>query len=168
MLRLAYSATVPDHAATRGASHDIPSIARHAKIVSTYSPWRNFESADISSQKRLQQLAKTSTTPTETEPQTPLSAASGLSIQSLRDAIRRVERELESDLISALDSPDLETRPSPHHPHTHGAEHSVTKVKVTLKDSQLRMALWLNKLPLKKYITWYPDVANAHSVSIVR
>lgn len=75
-----------------------------------------------------------------------------------------MERGLESDLISALDSPELELRPSLSQPHR-GSE---TKVKVLLKDSQLRMALWLNKLPLKKYVTWYPDVANAHSVSIVR
>ncbi|KAK8846827.1 hypothetical protein IAR55_005915 [Kwoniella newhampshirensis] len=104
------------------------------------------------------ELAHTSSTGA----QSPIPSASGLSIQGLRDAIRRIERELESDLIESADTPDVFTVVKmPIQPQ------EVT-IKVRPKDSQLRMALWLNALPLKKYVTWWPEIANAHATIIVR
>lgn len=41
-------------------------------------------------------------------------------------------------------------------------------LRVHLKDSQLRMAVWLNSLPWKKVLTWYPEISNSHAVIIVR
>lgn len=41
-------------------------------------------------------------------------------------------------------------------------------LRVHLKDSQLKMAVWLNSLAWKKTLTWYPDIANSHAVIIVR
>ena len=76
--------------------------------------------------------------------------------------IRRVERELEVDMIEALESPSASTRQISY------ASEGTRPSKLVLKDSQLRMALWLNKLPLKKVVTWYPDEGNAHALSIVR
>ncbi|KAK1926452.1 putative serine esterase-domain-containing protein [Papiliotrema laurentii] len=122
------------------------------------------------SRRRLQQLSQAppTSTPRRGDQSPSIPSAAGLSIQSLRDAIRRVERELESDLIESMDSPTDEVHHGHVHHKGHSRPHAAVYTKVDLKDSQLRMALWLNKLPIKKYITWYPDVANAHSVSIVR
>jgi hypothetical protein len=124
------------------------------------------------SKRRLQQLAKTSTSPSQSSGSyLPIPDSTGLSIESLRQAIRRVERELESDLISTLDSPSISTthRTSAHHdPAKSIVQSHHVKTKVLWKDSQLRMALWLNKLPLIKVVSWYPETTNAHSVSIVR
>lgn len=104
--------------------------------------------------------------------------SSGLSIESLRQAIRKVERELESDLISSLDSPSISITQHAHQSQNgHHGQHELAKphaqahharTQVLWKDSQLRMALWLNKLPLIKVVSWYPQTTNAHSVSIVR
>lgn len=30
------------------------------------------------------------------------------------------------------------------------------------------MAVWLNSLPWKKLLTWYPEISNSHAVIIVR
>jgi hypothetical protein len=76
--------------------------------------------------------------------------------------IRRVERELETDMIETLESPSA----TPHR--SLNTSEGAIPSKLVLKDSQLRMALWLNKLPLRKVITWYPDEGNAHALSIVR
>ncbi|WVN89199.1 uncharacterized protein L203_104416 [Cryptococcus depauperatus CBS 7841] len=108
------------------------------------------------SKRRLQQLAKTSN-PAEYQP----TSASGLSIQKLREIIRHIERELESDLIQNAEGPSFETIK------TKVTPQEVT-IKVQLKDSQLRMAYWLNTLPLRKYLSWWPEVANAHATAIVR
>nr|ODN96630.1 lipid particle protein [Cryptococcus depauperatus CBS 7855] len=108
------------------------------------------------SKRRLQQLAKTSN-PAEYQP----TSASGLSIQKLREIIRHIERELESDLIQNAEGPSFETIKTKVPPQ------EVT-IKVQLKDSQLRMAYWLNTLPLRKYLSWWPEVANAHATAIVR
>ena len=97
--------------------------------------------------RRLQELAAANAS---------TASSSGLSVQRLSDAIRRIERSIESEMIDAT---DMET------PHT--KENDAT-VKVRLSDSQKRMALWLNALPIKKHVTWFPDVANSHAVIIVR
>lgn len=41
-------------------------------------------------------------------------------------------------------------------------------LRVYLKDSQIRMAVWLNSLSWKKTLTWYPEISNSHAVIIVR
>nr|XP_031861954.1 uncharacterized protein CI109_002784 [Kwoniella shandongensis]KAA5529026.1 hypothetical protein CI109_002784 [Kwoniella shandongensis] len=110
------------------------------------------------SKRRLQELAQTSSAGARS----PIPSASGLSIQGLRDAIRRIERNLESDLIESAETPDIFTHiKAPVQPH------EVT-VKLRLKDAQLRMAMWLNALPLKKHITWWPEIRNAHATIVVR
>jgi hypothetical protein len=43
-----------------------------------------------------------------------------------------------------------------------------SKLKVVLSDKQLRMARWLNALPIKKYVLWYPDSPSTHGVILVR
>ncbi|WVQ84124.1 hypothetical protein IAT38_006269 [Cryptococcus sp. DSM 104549] len=76
--------------------------------------------------------------------------------------IRRVERRLESDLIESAESPSITTD-------TKGsADLQEATIKIKLKDSQLRMALWLNSLPLQKFLTWWPEISNAHATAIVR
>lgn len=116
------------------------------------------------SKTRLRTLAQTSFSPSEGSSTPSLHSSSGISVQSLRDMIRRVERELESEMIDTIESTSASTN---HPPESVSGQGSV-KTKLLLTDSQLRMALWLNKLPLKKSVTWYPDEGNAHALSIVR
>ncbi|WWD22113.1 hypothetical protein CI109_106602 [Kwoniella shandongensis] len=125
-----------------------------------YQGLEHFDRLDVfaSGKRRLQELAQTSSAGARS----PIPSASGLSIQGLRDAIRRIERNLESDLIESAETPDIFTHiKAPVQPH------EVT-VKLRLKDAQLRMAMWLNALPLKKHITWWPEIRNAHATIVVR
>jgi hypothetical protein len=70
---------------------------------------------------------------------------------------------MESDLIESADAPDRRLASPP------AADAPLeVSTKVLLSDSQLRMALWLNALPLRKHTTWFPEVANSHAVIIVR
>lgn len=144
------------------------------------------------SQRRLQKLAQTalpisddgsSATGTST-PSTPIPSASGLSITALRQVIRRVERSIESDLIDSADQDLHLDNQVPETEREHGnrnsevlgrtgkqdreAEEDGPTLKVFMKDSQLRMAVWLNSLPWKKTLTWYPEISNSHAVIIVR
>jgi hypothetical protein len=48
------------------------------------------------------------------------------------------------------------------------AEDEGPELKVFMKDSQLRMAVWLNSLPWVKILTWYPEITNSHAIIIVR
>ena len=119
-------------------------------------------------QRRLQVLAQTPISPLDLGSglsHSPIPSASGLSVQSLRGALRRVERGIEADLLMMDDGESME-RPVLNQP-TPVESHEVT-TKVRLSDSQQRMALWLNALPITKYVTWYPDVTNSHAVIIVR
>ncbi|OCF58917.1 lipid particle protein [Kwoniella mangroviensis CBS 10435] len=121
------------------------------------------------SKRRLQLLSQTSSSGSSSS-QVP--SSSGLSIQALRDGIRRIERSLESDLVEnqeLLDSPALHS----HYPIGDGIAkdrggESGTDLKIILKDSQMRMCYWLNQLPLEKYLTWWPEITNAHATAIVR
>ncbi|WVW78563.1 hypothetical protein I302_100519 [Kwoniella bestiolae CBS 10118] len=112
------------------------------------------------SKRRLQLLSQTSSSSSSSQ----VPSSGGLSIQALRDGIRRIERSLESDLVEnqeLLDSPALHHRPR------HGVADE-GDLKVILKDSQMRMCYWLNQLPLEKYLTWWPEITNAHATAIVR
>lgn len=130
------------------------------------------------SQLRLQKLAQTKIPIPESEPgsgtSTPIPSALGLSITHLRQVIRRVERSIESDIIDSSDPPDDPIQIS-HKKDGHpsngvgdGDGNGGPTLKVFLKDSQLRMAIWLNSLPWKKVLTWYPEITNSHAVIIVR
>nr|KIR83289.1 lipid particle protein [Cryptococcus tetragattii IND107] len=115
------------------------------------------QSLDTSrSKRRLQQLAQTSSAPTH-----PTASPSGLSIQHLRAAIRHIERNLESEIIESIDGPALDI-------YDNNTPLDQVVIKVQLKECQFRMALWLNQLPFKKYLTWWPEVTNAHATAIVR
>jgi hypothetical protein len=127
----------------------------------------------MNSQARLQKLAQTShPTPSDSGTSTPIPSALGLSITSLRQVIRRVERSIESDLIDSSDPPDDPIQVFHNKGHlTNGT--TTTKdegpgLKVFMKDNQLRMAIWLNNLPWVKVLTWYPEITNSHAVIIVR
>ncbi|KAE8538279.1 hypothetical protein D1P53_005621 [Cryptococcus gattii VGV] len=121
-------------------------------IFNDYSLAR--QSLDTSrSKRRLQQLAQTSSPPTP--------SPSGLSIQHLRATIRHIERNLESEFIESIDGPALDI-------YDNNTPLDQVVIKVQLKESQFRMALWLNQLPFKKYLTWWPEVTNAHATAIVR
>jgi hypothetical protein len=126
----------------------------------------------INSQARLQKLAQTSLpTPSESGTSTPIPSALGLSITSLRQVIRRVERSIESDLIDSSDPPDdpvVVSHKKDGHPTNGTAGNEGPVLKVFMKDSQLRMAVWLNHLPWVKVLTWYPEINNSHAVIIVR
>jgi len=126
----------------------------------------------IDSQARLQKLAQTSLPiPSESGTSTPIPSPLGLSITSLRQVIRRVERSIESDLIDSSDPPDDPIQVF--HKREGHLNNGMTKnegpaLKVFMKDSQLRMAIWLNNLPWVKVLTWYPEITNSHAVIIVR
>ncbi|WWC59357.1 uncharacterized protein I303_101909 [Kwoniella dejecticola CBS 10117] len=125
------------------------------------------------SKHRLQLLSQTSTS---SEGSYHIPHPSGMSIQALRDGIRRIERSLESDLVEnvPLDSPSTSLFKSssalfPHdHQNPNSSAHEDIDLKIELKDSQMRMCLWLNQLPLEKYLTWWPEIGNAHATAIVR
>jgi hypothetical protein len=123
------------------------------------------------SQARLQKLAQTShPTPSNSGTSTPIPSALGLSITSLRQVIRRVERSIESDLIDSSDPPDdpIQVFQKKEQYGTNGTKDAGPTLKVFMKDSQLRMAIWLNNLPWVKVLTWYPEITNSHAVIIVR
>ena len=145
------------------ASQDDSVSSRHQKIVSGRSA-----TPLMYSSHRIQMLAQSPSadaTLGEESPRSQVLSASGLSVQGLREAIRRVERGLESEIILSADSTrDIDIQPSS----TVAKGSAQLGSKVHLKDSQLRMALWLNSLPIKKYVTWYPEVVNSHAVIIVR
>lgn len=133
----------------------------HPLLISFFlSPFKN-KKTSLNSKRRLQQLAQTSSS-TFTASQTPItSSASGLSIQHLRDTVRRIERNIESEFIENADGPSLDI-------YNNSTPLQQVVIKAQLKDSQLRMALWLNQLPFKKYLTWWPEITNAHATAIVR
>jgi len=126
----------------------------------------------MNSQARLQKLAQTShPTPSDSGNSTPIPSALGLSITSLRQVIRRVERSIESDLIDSSDPPDdpIQVFQKKEQNLTDSPEEDAgPALKVFMKDSQLRMAIWLNNLPWVKVLTWYPEITNSHAVIIVR
>lgn len=115
------------------------------------------------SKRRLQQLAQTSSPPSPTP--------SGLSIQHLRATIRHIERSLESEFIETIDgAPPAATAADANPPNIYHNNTPLDQVviKAQLKECQFRMAFWLNQLPFKKYLTWWPEVTNAHATAIVR
>jgi hypothetical protein len=73
-------------------------------------------------------------------------------------------------MIDSSDPPDdpiqVSHKREVHHQSKNGEEGPM--LKVYMKDSQLRMAIWLNSLPWKKVLTWYPEITNSHAVIIVR
>lgn len=135
-------------------------------------------------QSRLQKLAQTKlpipdSQSGESTPSTPIPSAMGLSVSGLRQAIRRVERSIESEVIDHADGQDTSLRQRRHEyrksspPITDSEKvgnghESDGGLRVHLKDSQLRMAIWLNTLPWTKVLTWYPEISNSHAVIIVR
>lgn len=112
----------------------------------------------------------------------------GLSVTALRQAIRRVERSIESEMIDSADDSAFReplVRVQQHQqksPRDHNGTDSPASgpgspstgngndegLRVFLKDSQIRMAVWLNSLSWKKTLTWYPEISNSHAVIIVR
>ena len=122
----------------------------------------------IASRGRLQSLAKTYGTHSAAPISStrPTASASGLSIEHVRQAIRRLEKNIETPLIESTDS--KERRPLLRETVKDGEDTAPSKVQLRLSDSQLRMAAWLNTLNVTKYVTWYPEVSNAHSVIVVR
>ncbi|EIW68769.1 hypothetical protein TREMEDRAFT_31933 [Tremella mesenterica DSM 1558] len=112
------------------------------------------------SRRRLQLLANPLTTGSVKE------TDSGLSIEHLRNIVRRVERSIESELIDVAEDDIPSTSVHPFQPKRD--EIRENEVKVKFKDSQIRMINWLNSLPLKKYVTWFSQVGNSHAVIVVR
>ena len=123
--------------------------------------------SDLCSRRRLYTLTNTppssATMATVNPVDSLIPSASGLSIESLRDVIKRFERSIEADLmvqeesdgsIARLNKPIAVSFPSPS--------------KVRLRPSQMQMIVWLRELPFEKYVTWFPEVANSHAVIIVR
>lgn len=114
----------------------------------------------------------------------------GLSVTALRQAIRRVERSIESEMIDSADDPvfrdplvrqqksQSDNRQKEKGSPGTGSSSPLTGdngsggddggLRVFLKESQIRMAVWLNSLSWKKTLTWYPEISNSHAVIIVR
>ncbi|BEJ05703.1 hypothetical protein CcaverHIS641_0302250 [Cutaneotrichosporon cavernicola] len=90
----------------------------------------------------------------------------GQSIDGLRAAIRVVERSLEQDLMDAADHAD--TGPSPPEVEPDSPTYPEPTIKALLTDRQLLMIHWLNQLAPRRHLAWFPDVANAHAVIVVR
>ncbi|ODO09056.1 hypothetical protein I350_02655 [Cryptococcus amylolentus CBS 6273] len=128
------------------------------------------QSLDTSrSRNRLQRLARASPTATPSA----IPSSHGLSIQHLRELIRRVEHSLEADIIQSSSGPSL----SPTEVKEMEAElrkvrevgdEGEASVQVILKESQARMCVWLNRLGLDKYLVWWPEISNAHATVVVR
>lgn len=119
-----------------------------------------------SRKRRLQALARTPDFDPKIRSESPPSFAtstSGLPVLNLGDDIRRADRDLEAELTT-LDP----TESTPFALRSTIPEPMQGSSKVRLIDSQLRMASWLNELPIKKYVTFFPEVANAHATVVVR
>ena len=104
-------------------------------------------------------------------------SSSGLNIDSLRDLVGKTESHLESRIIHELDSPITEKSPqtgaiptqsSSSNSPTGPRELDLPYQQIRFKDSQKRMLEWLNRLPIRKHVTWYNDIPNAHAAIICR
>lgn len=129
------------------------------------------------SRLRLQRLARSYSSGADTHPASldsnappesvsPIPSPHGLSIDALRAVIRAVERSLEQDLMNAADHAD--TGPSPPEDEPNSPTYPEPTIKALLTDRQHRMVRWLNQLVPTRHLAWFPDVANAHAVIVVR
>ncbi|CAK9783569.1 DUF676-domain-containing protein [Cutaneotrichosporon oleaginosum] len=118
------------------------------------------------SRLRLQRLARSYSDISPESGASPIPSPHGLSIDALRAAIRAVERSLEQDLMEAADAAD--TAPSPPEDEPDSPAYPEPTIKALLSDSQHRMVYWLNQLEPTRHLAWFPGVANAHAVIVVR
>lgn len=101
-------------------------------------------------------------------PASPIPSPQGLSIDGLRAAIRAVERSLEQDLMDAADQADTYPTGSIEADIPDSPTYPEPTIKALLTDRQLRMVHWLMQVGPKRHLAWFPDVANAHAVIVVR
>ncbi|KAL1410001.1 hypothetical protein Q8F55_004001 [Vanrija albida] len=94
----------------------------------------------------------------------PIGSPLGLPIDSLRAAIRKVERSIEQDFMAAAETP----LPLEHDENDKDFEHFEPDVHPLMTDRQTRMVHWLNALDPNKHMAWLPDCPNSHAVIVVR
>jgi len=78
--------------------------------------------------------------------------------QRLINILAKFEKEMENAVAELIDDPDssvmAKTKPPPKQP--------------ILTAHQRKIVAWLNQLPLKKELTFFPDVRNAHGMIVCR
>ncbi|KAJ3515181.1 hypothetical protein NLJ89_g1925 [Agrocybe chaxingu] len=79
--------------------------------------------------------------------------------QKLQHILAELEREMEEAVVEFIDNPD----PSP----TYQSEDS-KKAHPIITPTHQRIASWLNTLPIKKELGFFPTVANSHGMIICR
>lgn len=129
------------------------------------------------SRLRLQRLARaagggtagrTDSPASPASPASPIPSPHGLSIDGLRAAIRAVERSLEQDLMDAADQADTYPSTSAQDDEPESPTYLEPTIKALLTDCQHRMVHWLMQVGPQRHLAWFPDVANAHAVIVVR
>jgi len=79
--------------------------------------------------------------------------------QRLAEILAELEREMEEAVVDFIDNPD----PSPaYQPENLGRDHPI------ITPNHRKIATWLNTLPIKKEIAYFPAVRNSHAMIVCR
>ncbi|KAJ3494325.1 hypothetical protein NLJ89_g10832 [Agrocybe chaxingu] len=83
--------------------------------------------------------------------------------QKLQHILAELDREMEEAVVDLIDNPD----PSPKS-RCGSAEGAVRRAHPIITPTHERIALWLNALPIKKELGFFPTMINSHAVIICR
>ena len=83
--------------------------------------------------------------------------------QKLADTIAELEREVEEAVVDLIDNPDLSSSIyQPSQPSTS------SRAQPIISPNHKKIVNWLNLLPIKKEIAYFPEVRNAHPIIVCR
>jgi len=78
--------------------------------------------------------------------------------QTLLNLVAEIEREMEEAVVDIIDNPN----PSPIY------QTKVSKSHPIITPNHKKIANWLNTLPIKKELAYFPDVRNSHAMIVSR
>jgi hypothetical protein len=85
--------------------------------------------------------------------------------QKLADTLAELEREVEEAVVDLIDNPDLSS--SIYQPSESSTTGSSRKQPI-ISPNHKKIVNWLNLLPIKKEIAYFPDVRNSHAIIVCR
>ena len=87
--------------------------------------------------------------------------------RKLADTLAELEREVEEAVVDLIDSPDLSTSIyQPFQPSQPSASGSLAQPIIS--SNHKKIVNWLNLLPIKKEIAYFPRVRNSHAIIVCR